>query len=241
MIDRELDPAIDDLMDEMDEMNEMDEELSALLDGELTPERARELREEVARDPALQGRLAAFEAVDQRLQSLPRPELASDLRARLQARIDRLEGPPSPTSLASPQVENPRFRRAIPLALALAAGLTVVLLTRPLGNPASPTEQLQVPPSPVTEMTEVTVVVADTAKDPAPAPTPDAALEVEIQDASDEELAIAFELEMLSELDMIWELDLLEALLAMEDLENSGKPISIERFRTMEPMEEEKG
>ena len=92
MIDRELDPAIDDLMDEMDE------ELSALLDGELTPERARELREEVARDPALQGRLAAFEAVDQRLQSLPRPELASDLRARLQARIDRLEGPPSPTS-----------------------------------------------------------------------------------------------------------------------------------------------
>jgi negative regulator of sigma E activity len=238
MIDRELDPAIDDLMDEMDEMNEMDEELSALLDGELTPERARELREEVARDPALQGRLAAFEAVDQRLQSLPRPALASDLRARLQARIDRLEGPPSPTSLASPQVENPRFRRAIPLALALAAGLTVVLLTRPLGNPASPTEQLQVPPSPVTE---VTVVVADTAKDPAPAPTPDAALEVEIQDASDEELAIAFELEMLSELDMIWELDLLEALLAMEDLENSGKPISIERFRTMEPMEEEKG
>ena len=238
MIDRELDPAIDDLMDEMDEMNEMDEELSALLDGELTPERARELREEVARDPALQGRLAAFEAVDQRLQSLPRPELASDLRARLQARIDRLEGPPSPTSLGSPQVENPGFRRAIPLALALAAGLTVVLLTRPLGNPASPTEQVQVPPSPVTE---VTVVVADTAKDPAPAPTPDAALEVEIQDASDEELAIAFELEMLSELDMIWELDLLEALLAMEDLENSGKPISIERFRTMEPMEEEKG
>lgn len=44
-------------------------------------------------------------------------------------------------------------------------------------------------------------------------PTGDSA----IQDASDEELAIAFEFETLRELDMILELDLLEALLAMDD------------------------
>jgi hypothetical protein len=40
-----------------------------------------------------------------------------------------------------------------------------------------------------------------------------------LEEASDHELAIAFELEALRDLDVIQDLDLLEALLAMEDAE----------------------
>ena len=188
---------------------ELARELSALLDGELSPERARELRQKIEAEPELRDRLAAFESIDQLLQSIPQPEqnqelhqelhqeLQSDLRARLQERIDRLESVFTVGSFDSPRAKRSIARWGAPLAAALAVGLMAIWLTRPTGDSA-------------------------------------------IQDASDEELAIAFEFETLRELDMILELDLLEALLAMDDLDTTGKPTAADPMKVV-PMEEGRG
>ncbi len=65
-----------------------DADYSALLDGELTPEREAELRAHVDSCARCQARLEALRRVDVDLSALPAPPVASDLRARLQARID---------------------------------------------------------------------------------------------------------------------------------------------------------
>lgn len=182
---------------------ELDQELSALIDGELPPARAREVREEVEADPALSERLAGFESVGELLQSLPRPELPNDLRARLQERIDQVESSPSPSPASlEPRRPGPsRWRFGAPLVAALASGLMAVWLGRP--QPETEVERSDFTLSDANDRD----LAASDSLDAGPA----------IENASDEELAIAFELETLRELDVIWELDLLEALLAMEN------------------------
>lgn len=170
----------------------LDQELSALLDGELTPERAAELRQRIENEPEHSARFAELSAVNDSLRGLTPPAMPADLRARLQQRIDR--DAPAPVERSS------RMRAmgwGAPLAAALAAGLVAAWLM----FPGSPTEEAQVvvePPS-----TSAAEVVSEPA----------------LEEASDDELEIAFELETLRDLDMIQDLDLLEALAAIEDAE----------------------
>ncbi|MCP4040081.1 MAG: hypothetical protein GY733_24260 [bacterium] len=215
---------------------ELDQELSALLDDELSAERARQLREEVAADPRLRARLAAFESVDRSLSELVRPQLPVDMRARLQERIDRHEGVPA---RGSERASASRVRWGAPLAAALAAGLVVALLTRTVSvSDDAPPPALQAqagpeqpvlaqrsdatpgptpaPPMPPMPAVEVAAVDIEPALDPEPLEPARNDAGFAIEDASDEELAIAFELETLRDLDLIQELDLLEALLALE-------------------------
>lgn len=191
---------------------DLDRELSALLDGELTPTRARELREKVEADPRLRERLAAFESVDQRLRSLPRSPLPADLRARLQQRIDQLAGRPErePVPQESLRSRASLARWGAPLAAAVAAGLVAGWLIWPIPVSDESVQLLQVPAQ--------TRVIPE---QPAPVPLPES--DTAVADLSDEELAIAFELETLRDLDLIRELDLLEALVGMETMEEEGR------------------
>jgi anti-sigma factor RsiW len=70
---------------------ELDARLCALLDGELAPAEAAQLRAEIAQRPELAARLAALAAVDDELRALPEPPVPGELRARLAQRI-RAEG-----------------------------------------------------------------------------------------------------------------------------------------------------
>lgn len=154
---------------------ERDQELSALLDGELSRERQDVLRAEIASDPHLQERFDALRSVDAELGGLEAPPLPEDLRARLDLKIRA-------------SAHNPRTRPpaqwARPLAAALAAGLFAAWLLLPVEEPQAP-------------------AVAN--GDPV------------MQEASDVELAIAFEIDTLRNLEVIEELELLEALLAFEE------------------------
>ncbi len=71
-----------------DDVN-LDEDLSALLDGELSPQRESELRARMVGEPALAARLAELERVDLALRAMPAeapsPELRGSLREKLEA------------------------------------------------------------------------------------------------------------------------------------------------------------
>ena len=167
----------------------IDQELSALIDGELTAERAAELNARVASDPELKARLSTLEAVNESLRSLTPPAMPADLRARLQTRI---EGDPEATT--QPISSETSMGWGKPLAAALAAGFIAAWLLLPASSPDNTTK---------------TTTNIDAIDD----------IEPMLEEASDHELAIAFELEALRDLDVIQDLDLLEALLAMEDAE----------------------
>jgi anti-sigma factor RsiW len=113
-----------------------DEALSALIDGELGEDEARALRARIASEPALAGRLAALEAVDARLRTLPAPAVPADLRARLEARL----GTP-PDAEAGTSRSAPRGRLAAAAGLALAAGLAAHLYLAPARAPLSAAEE----------------------------------------------------------------------------------------------------
>ncbi|MCP4038491.1 MAG: hypothetical protein GY944_24260 [bacterium] len=172
---------------------ERDRELSALIDGELSPERERELRREIASDPALAQRVGAFESVDEQLRALEAPALPADLRARLDETI-------------ASDSDDVRALRPVRWAIPLAAA-AVLLVGWFIGL-------AQVPRAPTLEAPGAMIEVAD---DQTQSPQPDAVVQPAVEDASDVELAIAFELDTLRDLDMIEELDLLEALLAIEE------------------------
>jgi anti-sigma factor RsiW len=212
----------------------IDQELSALIDGELTAERAAELNARVASDPELKARLSTLEAVNESLRSLTPPAMPADLRARLQTRI---EGDPEATT--QPISSETSMGWGKPLAAALAAGLIAAWLLLPASSPdvaqvaiESPAERVsetitEENTEPVTEVAEnntvhdagVDRVVVNS--DNTTKTNIDAIDDIEpmLEEASDHELAIAFELEALRDLDVIQDLDLLEALLAMEDAE----------------------
>ena len=167
----------------------LDQELSALLDGELTPERRTELEQRIEAEPLLAARLAELEAVNDSLRGLEPPGMPANLRARLQERIDSHH-----PAAALPPISNRRVMRwGAPLAAALTAALAAGLVAAWLFLPASNTDVPQ---------------IADEREVPA-----------SFEEASDDELEIAFELETLRDLELIRDLDLLEALLAIEDAE----------------------
>ncbi|MAJ58612.1 MAG: hypothetical protein CBC48_00940 [bacterium TMED88] len=119
---------------------ELDVELSALLDGELEDEAADVLRARMIQEPALAERLADLGAADGSLrqwgeEQLPSPERLIALRENLQAQIeaaspDSVEQPDSSRTHGARVFRLPVRWRA-PVAAALAAGLALVILSRP--------------------------------------------------------------------------------------------------------------
>jgi anti-sigma factor RsiW len=105
--------------------SELEAKLSALLDGELAPDEAAALREEIARRPELEARLAELAAVDSALRALPGRPLPADLRARLERRL-RLEAEALPRR--SPAVRRAGRRRRWLAAAALAGAAAALAL-----------------------------------------------------------------------------------------------------------------
>lgn len=167
-----------------------DAELSAWTDGELSPLRAESLREHVPSCAHCRDRMVAFERLGAQLASSPLPPVPSDLRARLQQKIDALpEAPRGIPGRAAPPVR--RRWSSLPIAsaaLAAAAATVYVLFPRV--------------PSPLDAGS--------------PAPPSLARVEDELAVASEEEIAIALELDTIEDFDVISNLELLEALVAMD-------------------------
>ncbi len=99
-----------------------EEDLSALLDDELAPTRAEQVRAHVASCDGCRTRLEALRGVDALLTAAPARSVPPDLRERLQVRIE----PPRPRRRLA--------RPAFGMALAAAAALALYLvLPRPPG------------------------------------------------------------------------------------------------------------
>ncbi len=109
-----------------DDVN-LDEDLSALLDGELSPQRESELRARMVGEPALAARLAELERVDLALRAMPAEAPSPELRASLRAKLE---------AAATAPADNPRSvthpRRLLPSwaggTLAAAAALALYLV-----------------------------------------------------------------------------------------------------------------
>lgn len=110
---------------ELDEV--LDEELSALVDGELAPERAAELTARAEHEPRLRERIAAFERVDAALRAIPEPALSPRLEAGLRDRIARAEREPE-AGRAAPRRPGRLRRLAVGTGLAAAAALALAVL-----------------------------------------------------------------------------------------------------------------
>jgi anti-sigma factor RsiW len=108
-----------------------DEQLSALLDGALSPAEERALRDEIARDPALAARLDELARVDAALRAIPARPVPADLRARLQARLDaEASARPQLAAIRGGAPRRPRISRrawGAGFAAAAAAALAVVI------------------------------------------------------------------------------------------------------------------
>jgi hypothetical protein len=134
-----------------------DEDLSALLDGELAPEREAEVRAHVEGCAGCSARLGALGRVDALLAAAPLPAVRETLRQATLARAaevpsrgaevaSRGGAPPAGRRRGAARGLPPTRRRslrapAIGVALAAAAGLVLYLLGRPAPElaPASPT------------------------------------------------------------------------------------------------------
>lgn len=104
----------------------LDEDLSALLDGELAPEREAELRARIAEAPALAARLTELERVDAGLRALPTTEASPALRDGLRAKLEA-EGRGAADDVPSLDARRRVARGWIGAALAAAAALVLYL------------------------------------------------------------------------------------------------------------------
>ena len=171
-----------------------DEDLSALLDGELSPEREAQLRARMAREPDLTECFALLAQADQQVRSLAGATLAPERLAGLRAALDRrLAGRGEESSSTGRVLSLPRaVRWMAPAAAALAAGLTLYLaLERTPEGPATP----------------------ETASEPRAETRPPSG---ELARLSEEEIAIALDYETLSDFEVIEQLEFLELLAALD-------------------------
>ncbi len=113
-------------------------ELSALLDGELAPGRAAELRERMRDDSVLAAAYAELERIDRELRALPKPEVSAELTQRMRDRLATERGTGRVVALRGRNTRRrggrgegaPPWRRRIYAGVALAATIALVLLLR---------------------------------------------------------------------------------------------------------------
>lgn len=121
----------------MNDTPNSDERLAAWLDGALSPAEAAAFEAEMARDPALAERAAAWRANDRRIAEALAPLAAEPIGEDWLARMGLAE--PAPAAVPAPPPlaanDNPAWwqRRWVPVSSALAAGLALVLLVVPRG------------------------------------------------------------------------------------------------------------
>ena len=127
----------------------IEEDLSALIDEELAPEREAELRAHLETCDRCARRLEELCNVDLVLASLPAPEVASDLRAQLAGRIAEHERREALSAVSARREERPRQappprtrrwlgRRVAALAALAAAALLAVFATLRSGEAPAP-------------------------------------------------------------------------------------------------------
>ncbi|MFP6565387.1 MAG: hypothetical protein VCC68_13000 [Myxococcota bacterium] len=223
-----------------DAQTELDEALSALHDAELSEEQAAALRARVDAEPALARRLDRFDAVDRRLRAHAAPEVSGDLFARLQRRIEKdRSGSHGSARLRTPARRLLGARLGLAGGLAAAAALTLYLALgsgpgndrareampglvksaiAPEGSPPSSAETV------VAEREAVARPLLPEAVASAPgiAALRVPALDAEWAAASDEEVAIAMQYQVLADLELIRDLEILELLAALEEVGSRG-------------------
>jgi anti-sigma factor RsiW len=185
---------------------ELDEKLSALLDGELSPQEEAALRAEIARSPELAARLAAFAGLDERLRALPSRPVPADLHARV---AERTRGAPA---RGAPRSGAPPARRRWLAAAALAAAAAALALLVLPRAPREATQVARVEPPPVPLAPPLAVepevpALPEPAPTPAPTPTPAPApqrLALD-EDSEAEDLPVIAVLDVLAELDELEE------------------------------------
>ncbi len=223
-----------------DAQTELDEALSALHDAELSEEQAAALRARVDAEPALARRLDRFDAVDRRLRAHAAPEVSGDLFARLQRRIEKdRSGSHGSARLRTPARRLLGARLGLAGGLAAAAALTLYLALgsgpgndpareampglvksaiAPEGSPPSSAETVVAEREAVARPLLPEVV----ASAPGIAALRVPALDAEWAAASDEEVAIAMQYQVLADLELIRDLEILELLAALEEVGSRG-------------------
>jgi len=213
-------------------------DLSALVDGELAPEREAEVRAHLGGCAACSERLETLCDVDLALASIAVPPVPAGLRAQLAERIARDAATPGERDASRPVSVRPQAPRrpapsaarrprrrlsrpALGAALAAAAALALYLaVTRwdsslPLEAPAP---ELPVAES-VPERADAGVEIAEAAPlQPPEAPRPQVEPAADpLTGVSKEDLAVILELETIEHLDLIANLDFLERWAALEE------------------------
>jgi anti-sigma factor RsiW len=202
-------------------------DLSALLDGELAPERAAELRAHIGACPGCRARLAELARVDTALSAAVLPAVPGSLRARLDARLASAGRGDTPVR-RSRRADAPRRAwrgRAAGALAAAAAGIALYLAVatrepaRPETAPAPPqvARPLEAAPREVPREAPQAVakLPAPAVPRPPPAPAPPPA-ELDLATVPEDELGLALEIETVEDLDVIGNLELLELVLASE-------------------------
>jgi hypothetical protein len=188
---------------------EFEVDLSALLDGELLPERAAQVRAHAETCERCGAQLGRFARLDGLLAGAPAPAVPVSLRARLETRIAAADagggaGSPDTRLREAAGVRAPRRAWRSRVAGAVAAAAAAIALYLALANrePVIP----GAPPAPVAPEVIARRPVPET-----PAPTP-----IDLETVPDEDLGIALELETVEDFEEIANLELLELMLANE-------------------------
>lgn len=236
----------------------IEEDLSALIDEELAPEREAELRAHLETCDRCARRLEELCNVDLVLASLPAPEVGSDLRAQLEQRIaehERSEALPAGSARREGrqrQAPPPRARRwlgrrAAALAAVAAAVLLAVFVTLRSGEAPEPDAPQIARPAPQTLPAQGPEPGVEQRGEPLlaeqPSPEPEPALPAQAEAAPVELAKVpapeaapappAVGLEELSEEDLA----LLLVLDAVEDLDVIANLELLEDLRELEGME----
>ncbi len=195
-----------------------DDDLSALIDGELSAEREAEVRVHLDACARCRARIEELCNVDLALAAAELPAVPAELRQRLAARIarDAAEARPAPRRAAPRRAFRRLAAPAAGLAAAAALALALYATLRPAPTPEAPA--LVAGPEPRREAVEPPVPVVP---EPAPLelarePAPDLG-EAELDALAEEELAVVMELDTIQDYDVIANLDLLERFLDQEE------------------------
>ncbi|GMU58931.1 MAG: hypothetical protein AMXMBFR34_06940 [Myxococcaceae bacterium] len=101
--------------------DELSDELTAYIDGELPPERVKEVEAALARNPRLKALEARLRATVQAVEALPSPQPSAALRRAVLSKLDE----PTWRQKVLQWLTPPRL---VPVGLAVAAAVTAVVL-----------------------------------------------------------------------------------------------------------------